>query len=224
MVDDFHSGFITVGFTLPEALSSPEEEAEAICSFLEYGEGQEAAIDLFHIRKPLATIEYTRRLIECLHPSLRNRLVLHSHYALCREFEFGGIHFNPSEPDSFVSSSGNNVKGMRSRSMHSLEELKETSSDGFSYVFLSPIFDSISKTGYKSRFTDAELILISRLPHIKVMALGGVTPDHFEKLMSLKFAGAALLGYLWSLNSSLEKKIETLKEARQWLNNIINTI
>ena len=66
------------------------------------------------------------------------------------------------------------------------------------YVFLSPVFDSISKTGYAAAFPDgAELsdrLICSRYP---VYALGGVTRERLEEVHALGFAGAALLGAVW---------------------------
>lgn len=64
--------------------------------------------------------------------------------------------------------------------------------------FLSPIYGSISKPGYEAAFPDADA-LASALAGARypVLALGGVTPDKFEELRELGFAGAALLGAVW---------------------------
>ena len=66
------------------------------------------------------------------------------------------------------------------------------------YLFLSPIFDSISKRGYLSKFSHNELLNASIRGIIddKVVALGGVTPDKLSYLKSLHFGGAAMLGTL----------------------------
>ena len=67
------------------------------------------------------------------------------------------------------------------------------------YLFLSPIFDSISKQGYTHHFSEEELIearekgIIDR----QVFALGGVEADKLPLLQSYGFGGAALLGSLW---------------------------
>lgn len=189
-------GFIVVGFTTPSPSFTIEEEAEAVAMFLE-------VIDFFHIRKKESSLAYTRRLIECIPARFHKRLILHSHYSLAEEFELGGVH------------------NIDSVSCHSLEEVEQSfteftdrKSDSLSikYAFLSPVFDSISKSGYRSKFhlKDSELIdTVSRYP---VVALGGVTPEHFTILFDSKFAGAALLGYLWSPKLSLEEKIDALKK------------
>lgn len=83
-------------------------------------------------------------------------------------------------------------------SCHTFEEVcanKEKSD----YVFLSPIFNSISKQGYKAAFTEQEL----RQAHAdgiiddKVVALGGITPVNTLKALALGFGGVAVLGDVW---------------------------
>jgi len=52
---------------------------------------------------------------------------------------------------------------------------------GLSYAMLSPIFDSISKPGYRAAAFDSDDLksLLSRTcPHLPVAALGGVTPSN----------------------------------------------
>lgn len=69
----------------------------------------------------------------------------------------------------------------------------------FSYMFLSPIFDSISKEGYRSAFpmevirSAAEDGLIDR----RVFALGGVCASNIAETQAAGFGGAAVLGAMW---------------------------
>lgn len=63
-------------------------------------------------------------------------------------------------------------------------------------MFLSPIFDSISKHGYGSAFSHETLRKAAAEGIIdeKVVALGGVTPENAGWLEKLGFGGAAMLG------------------------------
>ena len=81
--------------------------------------------------------------------------------------------------------------------VHAIEEVK-TWKPACSHVFLSPVFDSISKQGYRAGFTPEILRRASGEGIIdeKVIALGGVTPDKLQLLHSLGFGGAAMLGYV----------------------------
>jgi len=77
---------------------------------------------------------------------------------------------------------------------HSLDELKRY--DGkYEYAFLSPVFDSISKKGYKSGFDLSETGLHVRGK--KIVALGGVDESKIETCRGLGFCGIAVLGAVW---------------------------
>ena len=68
-----------------------------------------------------------------------------------------------------------------------------------SYRFLSPIFDSISKNGYRAAFTAEELRTAAArgLLGDRTLALGGITPDRLAAVRDYGFGGAALLGSIW---------------------------
>jgi len=85
-----------------------------------------------------------------------------------------------------------------SRSCHSLAEVAEWK-ERCSYVSLSPIFDSISKQGYKSAFSREELLQARHDGIIddKVFALGGITFSRIEEVKALGFGGAMILGDAW---------------------------
>lgn len=141
-----------------------------------------------HVRKPFASYGETERLIRQIDPQFHNRLKMHDYFELTNSYNLGGIHLNSRNPKP--------LPGARSisKSMHSLKELEDC--NHFDYVFLSPIFDSISKKGYKSPFILSELE--ESIKGKNVIALGGVTPDKFPLLKSIGFMGAALLGYFFS--------------------------
>ena len=67
------------------------------------------------------------------------------------------------------------------------------------YVFLSPIYDSISKEGYSSAYPFDTLQKAQQAGIIdsKVIALGGISLEHLPEIASLGFGGAALLGDIW---------------------------
>lgn len=85
-------------------------------------------------------------------------------------------------------------------------------------MFLSPIFDSVSKQGYTSAFTDNVLKQASKDGIIdnKVVALGGVTPDKINYLRQLNFGGAAMLGCVNRLAAlSVSGQINALEAFRR---------
>lgn len=66
------------------------------------------------------------------------------------------------------------------------------------YLFLSPIFDSISKYGYRSKFDPDTLKSFLNSTDKQIIALGGVDADRVSSCRKMGFAGVALLGYIWN--------------------------
>ena len=91
----------------------------------------------------------------------------------------------------------------------------------YEYVFLSPLFDSISKPGYTSKF-DGKLIA-DRFQRWKqegritpeVIALGGVEAQNVVKLKTLGFSGAAVSGAVWSSKDPVNTFIEIQSKINQ---------
>ena len=152
----------------------------------------ESGFDIVHLRKPEADINYCRALLEKFTEEERKKIVVHDYHILYEEFSLKGIHINKN-----IMTLPEGYQGLKTRSCHSLEEVKMYKND-FDYVFLSPIFDSISKVGYKSAF-DEDVLWKAREQGIideKVVALGGVTFEKIPYLKELKFGGAAMMGSL----------------------------
>jgi thiamine-phosphate pyrophosphorylase len=90
-------------------------------------------------------------------------------------------------------------------SAHSFEELEKTG-ESIEICFLSPVFDSISKFGYKAKFSRQELkegiaawknFQKKENRSQKLFALGGVEAGNIPELAELGFDGAAVLGAVW---------------------------
>ena len=170
--------------TLPEFV---DNEASRIVGFLDSGA-------LFvHLRKPDATEEEMRRLIEQIPECYRLRLSIHDHHDLAKEYNLGGVHLNSRSPEAPTGFSGR-----ISRSCHSVEEVIEA--NDADYLFLSPIFESISKPGYIPEIPHEEIksLLSESSLASRVYALGGIKPAHFNKLRRLGFRGCAMLGAAWT--------------------------
>ena len=181
-----------------------EGEAEAINLLFENG------LETLHLRKPSASSHETAMFIKQIRLDYHARIVLHDHYGLTKMFDLKGIHLNGrnQETDRWGSletcynrhCEGDDPKQSKlsiSRSCHSLEEVQE--SRFYNYVFLSPIFESISKTGYKQVFTMQQLNEARERKIIdeRVIALGGITKENIQIARSFGFGGVAVLGALW---------------------------
>lgn len=165
----------------------------------------EEGLDILHLRKPGTEPVYSERLLTLLPESHRGQIVVHDHFYLKEEFDLKGIHLNERNPEA-----PQNYKGHLSKSFHDLDELKAEKKN-FNYAFLSPIFDSISKSNYTAAFDMAVLKQASAQGIIdkRVMALGGVTSENMEVIKDLGFGGAVVLGDLWNrfkIHSTLDYK------------------
>lgn len=147
-----------------------------------------------HLRKPGWNAGQYASLLKKIPAEYHGHIVIHDHFELCNDFCLKGIHLNsrnPYPPDC--------AYGHISCSCHSLEEvmIRKPQTD---YVFLSPIFDSISKAGYNSAFTACQLYDAACRGIIdeKVIALGGVTEDKTEQLAQWHFGGYAMMGAVWN--------------------------
>ncbi len=147
-----------------------------------------------HLRKPQAGIDECRKLLGELAPEERSRIIIHDYPQLYEEFSLKGIHVNKN-----ITGLPEDYKGFRTRSCHSFEEIVRYKDD-YDYLFLSPVFDSISKAGYKSAFSVEELQKAAKEGVIdeKVVALGGVTFEKIPLLKELGFGGAAMLGAIYT--------------------------
>jgi len=162
-------------------------EATIIAQLLHWG------VDLIHLRKPESSADELAKLIEAIPTVYHNRLVLHDHFDLATHFALHGLHLNRR---NYVLPP--NYKGAVSKSCHTFSEV-ETYKQHCNYVFLSPIFNSISKQGYASAFTPKALFEAKQKGIIneKVVALGGITAANINKIKSYGFGGVALLGDVW---------------------------
>ena len=153
-------------------------------------------IDIVHLRKHQSEFEgnnvisYLHKILSALTCEERSKIIIHDYPTLYEEFSLKGIHINKN-----ITSLPENYIGYKTRSCHSFDEILKYKNE-YDYLFLSPIFESISKPGYKSPFTP-EMLQQASLEGIidnKVIALGGVTFDKIPYLQSLNFGGVAMIG------------------------------
>lgn len=165
-----------------------EGEADAVTLMFQSG------LQRLHLRKPDSTIDQCRQLLHDIPPVYHQRIVLHDHHQLVREFAVGGVHLNGRNPEPPVG-----WQGDVSRSCHTLQEVAEWK-PRCTYVTLSPIFNSISKQGYAAAFTPEQLMQAKAdgiIDH-RVIALGGICADNVAEALQYGFGGVMVLGDAWT--------------------------
>jgi len=172
--------------------------------------------DFLHVRKPDYNRDEMINFLELI-PQYHHKIVLHDHYELILEFDLAGINLNKrnmtdlSYGDELTSACDMRslcvkdgwieIQGVRpdliSYSAHEYHEIEHLPFKT-DYVFFSPVFDSISKQGYKSTINDPE-ILRAFLANTdrKIIALGGVNNQRIDLCEKWGFDGYAMLGAIW---------------------------
>ncbi|WIA30478.1 hypothetical protein OEZ86_000562 [Tetradesmus obliquus] len=156
-----------------------------------------AGLQVLHVRKPTAAVQEVRQYLQQLDPQYLQRVVVHQHHELASEFALKGIHFK--EKDRPAPPLPRTRPGLcQSTSLHSLTDVLHDWRN-LDYAFLSPIYDSISKEGYAAAgFDPAQLAVALGQAQMPVYALGGITPERLPVMREMGFAGAGILGAVWS--------------------------
>lgn len=165
-----------------------------------------------HLRRPGWSRSETAAWLRQLPAAWLPRIVLHAYPELAREFAVGGCHLTAAARAAGprpVLPPGTTL----STALHTLDEVQAEAA-GYDYVLLSPVFDSISKSGYEAAFSlEAVVHQLRQLPQARVLALGGVTAAHLLPLRAAGFAGAAMLGSVWQAPNPLAAAQELLRAA-----------
>ncbi len=186
-----------------------KDEPHIWCDLFEVG------LKRLHLRKPDASAQQVSKLLEQLPEEYHSRIVLHRFPELLKEFNFAGYHHRADEK------SVGEISGTRSRSFHHIEELK-ANEESLDYVFFGPVYESISKKGYKPRVSLPELGAVLHTQkrtnnRAQVYALGGVRRKKIPELIDVGFDGVALYGSIWGKKDpvhALEKYLYT--ERSSW--------
>lgn len=166
-----------------------EGEAELINQLFESG------MERFHLRKEGAEKHKYEQLLGNIHPEYLERVALHQFHELAADFGIQRLHFPEAQRKSGqhlllrLSETAN-----LSTSIHHTNQL--TDLENFKYTFYGPVFPSISKKDYPSVVPDG--FKLRNPGGVKVIALGGITPEKIDLVRQMGFDGAAILGLLWN--------------------------
>lgn len=195
-----------------------ENEHEAIKQLFKAG------LHTLHVRKPGFSRKEMADFIKVIPEKYHKKLVLHSHHTLAFTFKIKGIHFTENKRKSIFS---HNLwmrfyKIFRpdlqfTASYHSIKEVEKLSAHKYKYVFLSPVFQSISKENKKKSMDLSRIQDALRQTKAKVIALGGIEADKLVRCQNVGFVGIAVLGNIWQSPdpiSTFKKLYELCRKAR----------
>lgn len=195
-----HNSFPLYLITSPEDFADEHVLLEALFA---------RGLRCLHVRKPRKDSRALERWILELDPSLRPQLVVHGHADLVHAFGLAGWH----------------GVGGTSASFHSFADIADCTQE-YSYGFLSPILDSLSKPGYRSAFSRADLAAGFAMLRANgackvanVIALGGIDAGQLSFIHSCGFQGAAVLGAVWNAADPIAAWDELLRVSYEVMGN-----
>lgn len=161
----------------------------------------EEGLSLLHVRKPdFSKIEMVK-FLKKIQLEFRDKLVLHHYHELAKDFGIERFHFSEKERIN-CNQSYKNYKS-KSTSTHSIEDFN--SLENFDYVFLSPVFKSISKENYSPEKDLFEELKLRTNQNTKVVALGGIDSENIHQVFENGFDDIALLGSIWKNENPLKQ-------------------
>ena len=166
-------------------------------------------LEVLHLRKPEAALAEMENFLSKIDAEYLKRISIHSCYDLVGKYGLRGAHLGRNRSLDLC-----DFHGKLSFSCHTLEEVI-VHKPICDYVFLSPVFDSISKQGYKASFSDEVLAKAKEdgIIDSKVVALGGISLDNVARVGRMGFGGVAVLGGVWQSSEpvrNLEKYLQVL--------------
>lgn len=174
----------------------------------------ESGLEYYHLRKPSKNHEEHVAYLNAISTTFHNRIVVHFCHELVNEFNLKGIHFQEQKrKDTVETNSGHYFRYLNmfgksiSSSFHEMEVLAQDDFE-FDYHLLSPVFSSISKSGYEGRGFD-----VNHIDKV-IIGMGGATSENINEFKKLGFKGVGVLGGIWNSDTPIEtfKKMKTYFE------------
>ncbi|MBP6386579.1 MAG: thiamine phosphate synthase [Pseudarcicella sp.] len=163
----------------------------------------DAGLPIFHLRKPDSLPEEIDDFLTKISPKYLSQIAIHQYHFLAEKWHLKRLHFTVKQRNSTNITDFENYRNqgfILSTSVHSVEEFNHLNFN-FDYVFLSPVFDSISKINYTSVVFD--LSKINNFSFTKLVALGGINISNRHEIYKMGFDDYALLGSIWQSENPL---------------------
>lgn len=160
-----------------------------------------AGLEIFHLRKPESKMQEVKYLLEKIEEQYLPKIALHQHHHLAKDFGILRLHFTEYLRHETNSEALNKLvdEGFTlSTSIHK-PETYYTLTNQFSYCFIGPVFNSISKKDYK---VNPDLVSYSNKEisssYPNLIAIGGIDENKIAEVKELGYNGMAVLGTIWN--------------------------
>lgn len=181
-----------------------EGEVEILTKLFENGLGT------YHLRKPKLSTKKMKEFLDEIPIQFHNRIIIHSHHNLARKYNLKGVHYTKSHlKRNFKNWWRKLTLGIaksdliKTTSFSKLISLYDEHEIRYDYVFLSPIFDSLSGK-FQSGFHVDGIIAAVQKSGVKIVARGGIEVKRIEQIRDLGFYGMALNTCIWNSKDPVE--------------------
>ncbi|MBD79458.1 MAG: hypothetical protein CL840_11105 [Crocinitomicaceae bacterium] len=200
-------------------ISSPNKSRSEIKHVVDFFEN---GLDVFHIKKKGFSRSRMKEYIRMIPRKYHDRLVLHSHYSLAKQFGLRGIHISRHKKRrKFISVVHYYIAkiiapGLKiSKSYHSIHSMVNDKKN-YDYVFISPVFDHHDISVFSAAFGEKQLRSVLYKSKHEVIALGGVRTERIELARRTGFSGIALHSAIWKEKTHrLQKFMEVSNEVQR---------
>ena len=189
-------------------LISPSEKKESEIPFLL--NMFEQGLPTYHIRKTKYSTRQLRNFLAEIPEKYHNRIVIHTHHELAMKFNLKGIYISRSHKKRKTRTwfrmlwfKLRKSELQVSATVRHTENISESESK-YDYVFLSPVFDSLSGN-FQAGFSEFNIKSALQNTKSKVIARGGITADKIQKAYELGFAGVAFYTSIWKTKSPVQE-------------------
>ena len=161
----------------------------------------EEGLEVLHIRKPYSALHEVEAYVGRINPAYYNRISVHRIPEIVERFPLRGYHFSydafkEGNMDLELIHKFRKDNRLISCSCHSVEDLK-AAKEITDYQFISPLFDSMSKTGYKAGIDFYELSKFLSEHNTTTFGLGGIDEHTIPHLRNTGLSGVVVLGIIW---------------------------
>lgn len=180
-------------------------------------------LECLHIRKPGLKLSGYEEFLNKINSKYHNRIIIHEHFNLIKNFELKGAHLSSRKIGNpilsffkyfFLKFKYSNISF--STSFYKLEKLYNRTKK-FDYVFISPVFNSISNNGYYAAFDELDVRNVLKQTTINVVARGGINLKNAIKAYKMGFYGVAPQSQIWNSSDPVEEFLQFKSKLEQYI-------
>ncbi len=170
----------------------------------------EQGLKTYHLRKIKFSTRELQHFIEEIPEKYHDRIVIHTHHELVTKFNLKGVYISRSHKKrkmrTWLRMQWFKIRKKEfkvSATLRSIEALLDHNSK-YDYVFLSPVFDSLSGN-FQAGFSEHDLRHALKNTQYKTIARGGISAGNLQKSHELGFKGVAFYSSIWKSKNPLQE-------------------